>query len=322
MKKILLLSLLLGACGKFEDPTIVIDLRVLGMVAYPPEQLVPYDPNNPPDPSTIHLEHVYIGALVADPGASRALEYTMTACPPASGDRCDPSEPSVVIGGGTIEDPDETGQQPDAIMEPSPQLFAVIEQAAKDDPLKGFSGIDIMIEMRVNPHGATEEQAVYGTKGVRFGAQVPADRTPNQNPSATFEIRSEPDDGNAPRTLSNAPCAARADVQPMDLAAGESLRFQPMEPPGARETYVVPTFDGGSLTLTENLSYAWFTGEGGSWDSGSTGGPRDAFGNDPPLSNVFTADRVTTERFVPIYIVQRDERLGQMFYVDCLRIHP
>jgi len=82
VKRLLLLLPMVAACGKFEDPAIVIDLRTLSMVAQPPEQLVPYTPGMLPDPSMIHLVPVQICGLVADPGASRSLDWVMTACPP------------------------------------------------------------------------------------------------------------------------------------------------------------------------------------------------------------------------------------------------
>jgi len=40
----ILLSSLMGACGDFENPSIVLDMRVLGAIAEPPEVLVPEEP--------------------------------------------------------------------------------------------------------------------------------------------------------------------------------------------------------------------------------------------------------------------------------------
>jgi hypothetical protein len=37
---------------------------------------------------------------------------------------------------------------------------------------------------------------------------------------------------------------------------------------------VVPTFEGGSRTFTENLRYQWLA-TAGSWSRAETGGPRD-----------------------------------------------
>jgi len=44
------LALLAGACNTdFEDPSIVLDLRILGMRADPPEIVAPVDPQDPTD---------------------------------------------------------------------------------------------------------------------------------------------------------------------------------------------------------------------------------------------------------------------------------
>jgi len=37
-----------GACGTFQDESVVVDLRIVGMSADPPEQVVAFDINNPP----------------------------------------------------------------------------------------------------------------------------------------------------------------------------------------------------------------------------------------------------------------------------------
>jgi hypothetical protein len=291
------------------------------MAAEPPEQLVPFDPSQPLDPTQIHLAPVMMTALVADPGASRNLDYTMTACPPENDGRCDPSKPSVLVGGGTIFDPEtaDFDTTPYAMLSPGPDLLAVIEQAAKDDPLHGFSSIDIMVEMRVNPPGATDAEAVYATKGVRFGTTTPPGRTPNHNPTATIEI--DPDNGDARQPWVDGRCVEH-DTTPFPIVApGAKLHFYPDEPPGARETYVVPTFDGGSLQITENLSYTWFAGDG-TWEAQTSGGPRDAFGNDPALGNHWTAPSDQVEQYVPIYVVQRDERLGEAWFESCVHVRP
>jgi hypothetical protein len=278
-------AVLVAGCGTFEDPAIVIDLRPLAMVASPPEQLLAYDPTMPPDPAKLHLVPVDVCALIADPGAMRGLEYTMTACPPTGDDRCDPADPSVLVGGGTIEDPDTapTPQPACARLEPSAALLQVVRQTIIDDPLNGFSSVDIQVVMRINPPGGTSADAVWAAKAVRFGTQDPPDRKPNQNPTLT-EIDWEPADAAPGSTPAMPlPLGRCADGAPgLDVAAGTTIHLTPIEPPGARETYVVPTFNGAITTLTENLSYDWYAGAG-EWDSASTGGKRDGFGNEPDL---------------------------------------
>jgi hypothetical protein len=311
-----------AGCGKFEDPAIVIDLRALAMVAQPPEQLIPYTPGKLPDPTMVHVVPVQICGLVADPGADRSLDWQMTACPPQNSDRCDPAQPSVLVGGGTIGDPDTspTPQYPCGTMDPTADLVKVVEAAAVADPLHGFDSIDIMVTMTVYPQGASAADAIYAAKGVRFGQTIPAGRTPNQNPTLT-EIDVAHSDGSK-GVLPLGRCVDQA--APLEVAAGDQLDLIPLEPAGARETYVVPTFDGGSQTITENLSYDWLAGDGKFSDS-STGGPIDPFGNMPPLDTTWTApaaSKIGNGEIVPLWIVQRDERLGEAWYESCVHVHP
>jgi hypothetical protein len=326
MRVAFLSLLIVGACGTFEDPSIVIDLRPLAIVADPPEQLIPYDPTKPPDPTTIHLAPVEICALIADPGAARSLEFTMTACPDETDGRCDPDKPSVLVGGGTIDDPETapTRQPACARLEANAALFAVVRQAVIDDPLGGFGQVDVMVQLRVNEAGAPPDQAIWAGKDVRFGAKVPAARTPNQNPTLT-EIQWRPvgEDGPIGDGMP-LPLGRCAEGVALELGPEDTIELTPIEPAGARETYLVPTFDGGITTITENLSYDWLAGAG-NWDASSTGGPRDGFGNEPDLYTQWTAppaDKIGDGKLIPIYVVQRDERLGQAWYESCVHVHP
>ena len=54
-------ALALAACGSFDDPAIVIDLRPLAAQAEPPEQVVDVDPANP---LAVEFEYVRVCALV------------------------------------------------------------------------------------------------------------------------------------------------------------------------------------------------------------------------------------------------------------------
>ncbi|HWM86618.1 MAG TPA: hypothetical protein VNO33_12290, partial [Kofleriaceae bacterium] len=77
-----------AACTDFEDPEVVVDMRVLGMRAEPPEIVVPYDPQDPTRVNLADLVPVEICALVADPADGRGLDYSMSLCRPTSSGRC------------------------------------------------------------------------------------------------------------------------------------------------------------------------------------------------------------------------------------------
>ncbi|MCE9577864.1 MAG: hypothetical protein K8W52_32315 [Deltaproteobacteria bacterium] len=323
MKRLAALALALAACGTFEDPAIVIDLRILATTAQPPEQLIPIDPNNPPDPSTLTLAPVELCSLIAEPGIDRPLEWQMIACPPSNDGRCQDGDPTVIVGGGMIEDP-ETAPVPQMAcgrLEGGAPTLLVLKNTIENDPLAGFDHVDIQVSIRVQPSGVPADQAIWGTKAVRYGAQVPAERTPNQNPTLT-RIDADVGETGASVPLTLGRCADQA--TPLTVAPGTRIKLLPVEPPSAREDYLVPTFSGGVRMLHENLSYQWLAGAG-SYTRGSSGGPKDGVGNEPELDSTFvapTSDVVGAGLDVPLWVVQRDERLGLAWYESCVRVAP
>src|SRR5205085_12099263 len=103
--KWLVLAMLLGGCNTFEDPDIVIDLRVIAMQADPPEQVVDVDLSNPQQPAMLlqQLQSATVCATVADPGLDRNLRYMLTLCSQGGDDRC--SDDAVgVIGSGIVSE--------------------------------------------------------------------------------------------------------------------------------------------------------------------------------------------------------------------------
>jgi hypothetical protein len=177
------LAVLAGACGSFEDPAIVLDLRILAMTAEPPEQVVPFDPANP---LNVDLAPVEVCALIAEPDVERPLHWAMTACRPLSDRRCDePDAPIVAMGNGTIDDPETaaTPQRACATLPPGPELLAVLQDTIENDELSGFGGVDINVMIRVVPPGDDEATAVYGGKAVRFAPKIPEERVANANPT-------------------------------------------------------------------------------------------------------------------------------------------
>jgi hypothetical protein len=110
------------------------------------------------------------------------------------------------------------------------------------------------------------------------------------------------------------------------VKADTKMRLLPIEPDGAREMYAVVKLDGTFETFTESLTYQWIAGAG-KFSDGTTGGTRDPFGNTPPLFSDWTAPNakdldngMTTD--VPIWIIDRDERLGATMYESCIRVTP
>ncbi len=313
-----LLPILCGACGSFDDPAIVYDLRFLGAIAEPPEVLIPVDMETL-DPSS--LPEVEVCALFADPGDSRELNYAMVACPPSSSGRCE-EQVQVRLGSGEVSDPEESDSPVTlcATLGPSPGLIEVIEESVSLDSLAGFGAIDIQVEISVWPRG-NREQTIFAHKKVRFGAQLPADRVPNENPSMERVEASLASDGQI-FALPNGRCA---DVEAVLVPLGARLDLVPVEGEGVREDYLVPTLDGESREFSETLSYRFYS-TSGSWRKASTGGPRDISGNIPTLDTSWIAPHdaalVGTGLDVSLFVIQRDERGGQSWFQSCVRVVP
>lgn len=318
----LALAAVLAGCTTFENPDIVIDLRVLAMTGAPPEQVVDVDLEAPPQPAELlgQLAPATMCALVADPAFERRLRYRLTLCRSGLRGRCD--DPVVPLASGIIEDPETSPVAPRmcASVEPNGNLLGILLATAEDDPLAALGGIDYLVQLEVGGEGADPALDLFASKSLRVSPRIPAFRTANVNP--TLDAVEATLGEAAPVPLELARCVEQA--APVEVAPGTRLRLTPIETEGARERYAVPTLDGNVQVFTESLTYQWIASAGG-FSSGSTGGPRDAVGNTPEL---FTEWRAPPARElagptdVALWFVQRDERLGSTWYESCVRVVP
>ncbi len=313
-------SAMAGACGSFDDPAIVVDLRFLGVIASPPEILIP---ENLAELDVASLPRFEVCALVADPNASRGLQFEMVVCPKASEGRCH-SDLQIKFGQGRVSDSEEFSD-PVSIcgrLEPSLQLAKIIEQSVSLDSLAGFGAVDIQAVISVWPQ-SLPEQAVFATKQIRFGIAKPEERLPNSNPSLAGVLAQVTCEGQetAPTSLPRGRCA---DVAPLVVQPGCSVHLEPEEPEGIREDYVVPTLDGSFRRFTETMRYQYFSTHG-AWTRANTGGPTDGAGNRPTLDTQWRApeaELVESELNVSLFVIQRDERGGQSWFQSCVRVIP
>lgn len=318
------LVLTLAGCGSFEDEDIVIDTRVLAMAATVPDQVIDVDLENPQSDVEL-LEQLVpsrMCALVADPAKQRRLRWAMTLCVLNADERC--YGPRSMLGEGLSEDPETTlDEQAIAIcadIPPDGNLLGVIRFAFEEDQFGGLGGLDYGVQLVVGGEDVDPALDLYAGKSLRVAPRIPAERTANTNPDLE-RIEMTVEDGE-PITLPLGRCVTQADkvtVSPRAL-----VRFTPIESPTTRETYVVPTVDGQSQAFTEAPTYQWTAGAGG-FSSGMTGGPRDFAGNPAPLFTDWRAPRaedVGAGLDVPIWLVQRDERLGATWYEGCVRVVP
>lgn len=313
---------ILSACGSFDDPTIVYDLRFLGAIAEPPEILLPADGS---EIDLASLPEVKVCALFADPSDSRELNYALVACPPSDNGRCEEGQPFVRMGSGEIEDPEESNLPVRlcGTLGPSPELVNVIEESVSLDSLAGFGAIDIQVEISLWPRG-DRGQTIYAHKNVRFGAALPIERVANTNPKLEALELSQVALGAAGLEL-NLTEGRCSDVSAPEISLGSQIDLLPVEAADAREDYVVPTLDGGSRAFRETLNYRFFS-TSGDWTKGSTGGPRDISGNVATLDTSWTAPSDPLEvgdgLDVSLFVIQRDERGGQSWFQSCIRVVP
>ncbi len=318
----------LGGCASFEDPTIVRDLRVLAMRAEPPEQVVSVDPTQPvSDVLLDQLRTTEISALVADPGAQRALRWSMTACLLDDNDRCDRTLPHVDLGGAVLEDPEQAlvPQVPTALIAPAdPQtrttLAAMFLRALEANPVQALGGIEYAVELRIGDVAGSPADDVVAIKRLRLAPRLPQARTANANPYI------EHMDGALGLTKVTVPagvrCAAAASEQLPQVAPGGELTLYPVEPTSAREVYDAVTLDGQTVRLTETIEYQWLSAYG-TFSDDYTGGGRDLLGNQSLLGTDWRAPRgVGAPLRVSVWMIQRDERFGVTWFETCILVRP
>jgi len=326
VKRVSYLGLLgLIGCARFQDPDIVIDLRVISMSSSVPDQVVDVDLTNPPAATTLlgQLLPNDVCALMADPFNARGLHWEMTLCETEDYERCDGSPIQAVIGSGTIDDPDTTVPEPPmcATVDPDGNLLGILLDTLKGDALHGLGGLDYAVQLRVGGVGGDPTLDLYASKTIKVSPRIPTQLRANSNPYLDHIDASV--DGAAAVPLPLGRCVDQ--TAPLVMGPSLKTRLTPVEPPGVREVYVLPTIDGSYETFTESLTYQWSAGSG-SFSSGDTGGPRDLAGNPAELFTDFkspsASDLNGMMTDIPIWIVQRDERLGAHWYESCIRVMP
>lgn len=314
-----------AGCNSFENPEVVLDFRVLGMSADPPEQIVDVDIQNPAPPVEL-LEQVVpakVCVLLSDANFERRIRWEMTVCAFDNDERCASGSPQFVIGSGFWDDPEQSPTSPELCDEipADGNLLGVALYSFENDQYRGLGGIYYGVSLRVGGEDVDPELDLYAAKNLRLMPRIPAEIQANKNPSlAGLEVILP--DAVDPVVLPFGRC--RDQSAPIEMAAGGKARITPIEPEGAREDYVVPTLDGMSRMFTESLTYQWLAGAG-NYASGSTGGPRDPFGNPATL---FTDWRAPAAKDlegptdIELWVIQRDERLGAHWYESCIRVVP
>jgi hypothetical protein len=293
-----------GGCASFEDITTVIDLRILGIKAEPPEI---YVDRNTLDSQTEPFFSTFT-ALVVDPrGAGRPVSYTALACPREidtvtaatgrNGVVCEHNVPGMTPTSldipGTPAQTSDPGPQHSItfLLTVPPPLLAL---AFGLDPF-GAQGFQLPIVVQLELAAGTE--SIVATKRIVFSQQLD-DRPPqfpNQNP-VPASIRVYP-----ARDAQRMPIAPMTfdGQQSIVLPPGGQLWFEPMDTP--RESYSTRelTRENPPQVITrdvaqESLRFAFFASAG-------------KFA--PPETTTIPAT-VPEGGVVTVWIVSHDERGG------------
>lgn len=311
-----LLALGLSSCTPdFEDPWLVKDLRILGINATPPEQILRLDSG---DVTTIPAEELLAAALeqllpvdlellVADPrDPEREVQWEVWACTPEEG-FCD---------GAALEKRLGSGRTP-----PSEIRFTLLPDAElllaslEADPFRGFGGLPVIVEFRVIDDVATAEGGetftVAGFKRVVYTfplpySPVPAAKTPNSNP-AIEQIKGN--DQTIDLSVS------------LEVTRGSELVLEPVPTEDSKETYIVVTAENafqvpegepqlGEEELQEFLGYSFFTTVG-ELSHGTTGGRPLPFLENDKIDDITSTWTVPDEAGeATLWVVLRDDRGG------------
>jgi hypothetical protein len=323
----------LSGCTTFEDPSIVLDLRIIAMTAtldrsitsggFGPEQVVDVDFERPnPTEILAQLQPTEVCALVADPAAHRDLRWKMTVCLLGMDNRCDLDHPVIELGSGLIDDPDDSDkpEQPCATLFPDQKLLTILREAVEENPIQALGGIEYGVVMEVDDP-LTPESSVFAAKHLRVAAPIPVTRRANINPYINYLDAAVTSVGIlVPRARCNDEPSISFEIPEVD--AGDVVTLFPVEPESAREEYFAPTLSGGAERLTETLTYQWLAAQG-SFSDETTGGGHDLLGNQSLLGTEWRAPRglkIPTD--VSIWMVQRDERYGVSVMETCIRVSP
>lgn len=253
---------ILGACSaNFEGKTEIVDLRVIGVTAEPPEfvfyvppeflQMLfsaeeeppPGDVERPPDgkgegkgggllSETPPLK-VDLGMLVVDSdGDPGEFSYKLTACVLTNNLECDPDLPSTELASGK-SDTVET-------VVPVELPWEVVEASIAADAVGGIFGAAVWIRGEVSG----EEGDETFLKSVIVTPDIIGGRVSNTNPQIVEILEGDKDEEQPlPAVLG----------EPVQLEVDQEYRLLPSIPEEARETYVVLSFDVNFDDLSEDM---------------------------------------------------------------------
>ncbi|CAN5693444.1 hypothetical protein BH11MYX3_BH11MYX3_14460 [soil metagenome] len=323
-----------AGCTTFEDPSVVLDLRIVAITAsldpnagphqltFGPEQVIDVDLEHPnPTEILAQLQPTTICGMIADPAKHRELRWKMTVCLLGLDDRCDLAHPVIELGSGLLADPDDSEVPQPACAElvtvQNQTLLTILREAVQANPVQALGGIEYGVMLTVDDP-ANPTDVVYGAKHLKVSARNPVDRVANSNPFIQYLDAAITGVG---ILVVSCRCGDPVCDAP-SIRAGSVLTLFPVEPEAVREEYYAARLDGTSSKITETITYQWLAGSGAFSDE-TTGGGHDVLGNQSLLGTEWRAPRGHTEPIlVPLWMLQRDERYGVGYFESCIEVLP
>ncbi|MBX7097783.1 MAG: hypothetical protein K1X89_08730 [Myxococcaceae bacterium] len=253
MRRALLLTLLAAACvGPTDDPSQVVDLRVLGVRIEPPEVMA--EQCSLDDPLKLFAtfnQELQVTWRIADPkGMGRAIAYEVRACADQGDLQCNNEGEFVVLGKGEAHDGELT-----LPMRLGAQQLAdkfLLQGVLEQDTFKGLGGLRVPIVIHLT--AGTED--VYAQKLMVFSCRFFPEMKVNVTPQLPG------------MTLDGKPWEADAGLS---LSGAGPFVMLPVDFTDAEEPYVVPSLKLEPVHLVESWKIAWYA-TAGKFSPNETGG--------------------------------------------------
>ena len=339
------------ACTSFQDPTTVVDLRVLAVNTEPSEIILDVDLTDPTMPVVNPASNppVVVTPLIVDP-AGRPITYTMLACP---NDPFASAPPGPGMGGGAFPSGGARTTVGSALCDPqSPNTWTLsttpiqtplgdgVQIQPSADQLKAAFTADIFPDQYGNLHGGFDlgepfvlqlqvdagGERLDVLKRVLYWARpIDAAQTPNRTPVMggllTFPDR-DPDTADPLGTVS-----MLEDGVPFQVPAGSKPWIQPA--PAEAESYETTILDPTThlavpLTVArETLRYAFYATAGSFAPARTSSELPPGFVGTVHLESQYSAPAaVPADPMVTIWVVVRDDRGGESWLVRTLGDRP
>ena len=265
-----------GCTPSFQSSDTILDLRVMGIRAEPPEALVDGTLDANGHLVVTGLEDVRVTVLLFDPvHPDQPASVAPSVCLPSDGARCAKTavELTPVIG---AQQEVSFSLQHQIKGDQLTQLRDLLLAAVEDDKLKGAFGVKVQLMVGVDTLDPAGVQTALKTL-VFSPRRTDGNPNKNHNPTAAglkvIELNN------------NAETGRLAPGEPLNLQLGVRVGLRPLLAVGSIEEYDTYDLQGKQVHLRESLSWDFYTTESGDLDRSGADEPLAGVG-DPPAGLV------------------------------------